>query len=68
MASKFLIFSLLLPFNGQAPCSPSLSSELQIDVAEPVAELGGVLSIRLGEVKQRAEGKSARTDHGELDW
>lgn len=53
LADNLVLFSLLAAFNCPAvPVSPSLSSELCMDVAERIPEPGGVLHIRLGvEVK-----------------
>lgn len=66
LAKNLVLFSLLLPFKDpSAPVSPALSSELHIDVAHAPTELnGGVRSIRLGKVIQRAEGGSATVMHG----
>ena len=52
------MFSLLLPFDRpSALVSPSLTSELDIDMAPLVKEGDdGVLNIRLGKATSRAEG------------
>ena len=60
LASDFLLFSLLLPFDHPSvPVSPSLASELHLDSADPVFEWKGKLTFTLGEIAdERAEVES----------
>ena len=49
LAHNFVLFSLLVPFDCPVvPVSPSLQSELRIDIAELLLEPDGVPHIRLG--------------------
>ena len=58
LADNFVLFSLLVPFNRPSILvSPPLTPELRVELAEPVLEVDGVLSVRLGEIVWQEEGE-----------
>ena len=63
MAKEFVMFSFLLPCHRLAT-PPNLAAVLQIDIAEPTTVKGGIIHIRLGEVKQRSDGGSTMVQCG----